>query len=384
MSIVQRAGEQEKLDWLRLIRTENVGPRSFQTLMEIYGNAGNALQAVPNLSKKGGGQIKPFSDSAANKEIEALTKRGDKIVLACEQSYPKLLREIKDFPPVLTVQGDLACLEKDSVAIVGSRSASANGCKIAQMMAADLGKAKYLVTSGLARGIDTAAHNGALQSGTVAVVAGGIDVIYPPENKDLFYKITENGAVITEMPLGSVPKPQHFPRRNRIISGMSAATVVVEANLRSGSLITSRFALEQGREVFGVPGSPLDARCKGPNSLIKDGAYIAESAEDIISVLQNLSYMRPTGLFDKASNDLYLAPAQKISEDDVDKARRVVHEKLGASPTNVDDIISQTGVPANIVMVVLLELELAGKLDRHAGNKVSVYSFDNDLFGKAL
>ncbi len=380
MQIVAMAQEQEKLDWLRLIRTENVGPRSFQALMEIYGSAGRALLAVPELSQKGGGKTRLFSESAAKKEIEGLAKRKAQIVLACEQAYPKLLREVKDFPPVLTVQGNLACLEKDSVAIVGSRSASANGCKIAEMMAEDLAKANYLVTSGLARGIDTAAHKGALKKATAAVVAGGIDVMYPPENKDLFYQITENGAVITEMPLGSVPKPQHFPRRNRIISGISAATIVVEANLRSGSLITSKFALEQGREVFGVPGSPLDARSKGPNSLIRDGAYLAESAEDVINVLRNISYMRPGGLFEKVSNDLYVAPVQKFSEDDVDKARKLVHEKLGASPTEIDDIIAQTGVPANVVMVVLLELELAGKLQRHSGNKVSVYSFGSDLF----
>ncbi|MFI5205389.1 MAG: DNA-processing protein DprA [Candidatus Paceibacterales bacterium] len=384
MHLIPQASDQEKLDWLRLIRTENVGPRSFQSLMEVYGNASRALEAVPQLSQKGGEQIKPFSESLAQKEIEALQKRGAQIILASEEVYPKLLREIKDFPPVLTVQGNVKCLGVNSVAIVGSRNASANGCRIAESMARDLGKSRHLVTSGLARGIDTAAHNGALQTGTVAVVAGGIDIIYPPENKDLFYKITKNGAVITEMAIGSVPKPQHFPRRNRIISGMSIATVVVEAALRSGSLITSRYALEQNREVFGVPGSPLDARCKGPNALIKEGAYMAESAEDIINVLQNLSYTRPSSLFDKASNDIYMAPSYKISEDDIDKARIVIHDKLSVTPTLVDDVISQTGISTKVVMVVLLELELAGKLERHSGGRVSVYNFDNDLFEKAL
>lgn len=385
MIVVPKASDQEKLNWLRLIRTENVGPRSFQTLMELYGTAQNALEAIPQLSQNGGEKIKPFSESLAQKEIDDLAKRGARIVLACEEAYPAILREIKDFPPVLTVQGQAGCLDNKSVAIVGSRNSSANGCKIAYDMARDLAKGNFLVTSGLARGIDTAAHNGAIIGGkTVAVVAGGIDVIYPPENKDLFAKIVENGAVITEMQLGAVPKSQHFPRRNRIISGMSVATVVVEAALRSGSLITSRFALEQGREVFGVPGSPLDERCKGPNSLIKDGAYMAESAEDVINVLGNLNYLRPTGLFDKASNDVYAAPVQKISQVDVDKARIVIHEKLGPTPTMVDDIISQTGISANMVMVVLLELELAGKLERHSGGRVSVYKFDDDLFEKAL
>jgi DNA processing protein len=268
--------------------------------------------------------------------------------------------------------------------MVGSRNSSASGCRIAENMARELGMGKYLIASGLARGIDTAAHKGAISSGTVAVVAGGIDVIYPPENKDLFYKIAEKGAVITEMPMSSVPKSQHFPRRNRIISGMSIATVVVEAALRSGSLITSKFALEQDREVFGVPGSPLDYRCKGPNSLIKEGAYMAESAEDVINVLNNLSYLNPLGLFDKASNDVYAAPQYKIAEDDVDEARIVIHKKLGVTPTLVDDVISQTGIPASIVVVILLELELAGKLERHSGGRVSVYNFDHDLFEKAL
>ncbi len=384
MQIIPKASSQEVFDWLRLIRTQNVGPRSFQSLMEIYGTAARALESIPYLSRKGGEQIKPFSESAAHKELEELSKRGAQVVLASEEAYPRLLREIKDFPPLLTVHGQRDCLDIKSVAIVGSRNSSANGCKIAYDMAKELGKNKYLVTSGLARGIDTAAHNGALTSGTVAVVAGGIDVIYPPENKDLFYKIAEKGAVITEMAFGSVPKPQHFPRRNRIISGMSIATVVVEAALRSGSLITARFALEQDREVFGVPGSPLDPRCKGPNSLIKEGAYMAESGEDVVNVLGNLHYMRPTGLFDKVSNDVYAAPSNIISEDDIDKARLIIHEKLGPTPTNVDDIITQTGIPANMVMVVLLELELAGKLERHSGNRVSVYNFSNDLFERAL
>lgn len=382
MRLTPKASDKEKLEWLRLIRTTNVGPRSFQSLIQMYGSAEKALDSIPHLSQKGGEQIKPYSESLAKKEIDALEKRNANIVLASEEAYPPMLREIHDFPPVLTVQGQVQCLKNNSVAIVGSRNASANGCRIAHDMARDLGKAKYLVTSGLARGVDTAAHNGALATGTVAVVAGGIDIIYPPENKDLFYKIAETGAVITEMALGSVPKPQHFPRRNRIISGMSLATVVVEANLRSGSLITSKFALEQGREVFGVPGSPLDARCKGPNSLIKEGAHMAESAEDIISALGNISYLRPGGLFDKASNDIYSAPINKYSEDDVDKARILIHEKLGPTPTSVDDIIVQTGIATNVVMVVLLELELAGKLERHSGNKVSV--FGEEFYIKSL
>ncbi len=384
MKIISTASDQEKIDWLRLIRTENVGSRTFQTLMELYGNAKRALESVPNLSKNGGEEVKVYSEANARKEIEFITKRGAQIILACEESYPSALREIRDFPPLLTVQGHIPCMDKRSVAIVGSRNASANGCRFAEEMAKEIGRHDYVITSGLARGIDTSAHNGALKTGTIAVVAGGIDIIYPPENKDLFYKITEKGAVVTEMPLGSVPKPQHFPRRNRIISGISVATVVVEASLRSGSLITAKFALEQGREVFGVPGSPLDPRCKGPNSLIKEGAYMAESGEDVVNVLGNLNYLKPAGLFDKASNDVYTAANIPVNESDINKARDIIHKKLSPTPTAVDEIISQTGIPTNIVMIVLLELDLAGKLDRHSGNRVSVYKFSEDLFEKAL
>lgn len=384
MKIVRKVSENEKVNWLRLIRTKNVGPINFQTLMELYGSARNALEAIPELSIKGGERIYPPGEAAVIKEMEAIDKMGARIVLACEESYPKALREIRDFPPVLTVQGNIQALEKKSVAIVGSRHASANGCIIAKEMAVGLGRANFLVTSGLARGIDTEAHKGALKTGTAAVIAGGIDVFYPPENKDLHHDILEKGAVVTEMPLGSVPKSQHFPRRNRIISGMSVATVVVEANLRSGSLITARFALEQGREVFGVPGSPRDSRCRGPNSLIKEGGYMAESSEDVINVLGNLNYMKPSGLFDNISKDIYTPYSYKISEDDIDKARVIIHEKLGTSPTLVDDVIAQTGIPANVVMVVLLELELAGNLERYPGNRVSVYHFADDLFERAL
>ena len=384
MCITSKASEQKKLDWLRLIRTKNVGPKSFQSLMNIYGSADKALEAIPHLSKKGGSQIKPFSVSEANKEIDELKKRNAQIVIACESLYPRLLRDLNDLPPVLTVLGRVDCLDIRSVAIVGSRNCSANGCKIAGEMGKTIGKNKYMVTSGLARGIDTAAHKGALSTGTIAVVAGGIDNIYPPENKKLFYDITENGAIIAEMKIGTSPKPQYFPRRNRIIAGMSVATVVVEAAIRSGSLITAKFALEQDREVFGVPGSPLDPRCKGPNTLIREGAFMAESGIDVVNVLGNLHYTKPFGLFDKVDGSVYNAPTPKISEDDVDKARVIIHEKLGPTPTNIDDIITQTGISANIVMVVLLELELAGKMERHPGNKVSVYNFNDDFFEEAI
>lgn len=403
MLILEQVSDAEKLAWLRVFRTKNIGPRLFLYLYYMCGSMVNALHKIPELSRLGGEEIKPYSTNLALQEIENMQKHGANLVVASEMSYPELLRRIIDFPPVITVKGNISILNRDMVAIVGSRAASLNGCKIASKMATDLGGAdlgltvagaggrsrgNIIVTSGLARGIDTAAHKGALANGTVAVTACGIDVVYPPENKQLFNNIAETGAVITEMPYGTAPRPQNFPRRNRIISGMSLATVVVEANLRSGSLITARYASDQGREVFAVPGSPLDPRCSGPNAIIKDGGYLAENAEDVVNVLKAIDRVKNGGLFDNIElnqqNQGLAELSNKYSEDDVDKARIVLHEKLGVAPVCVDDIISQTSIPANIVMVVLTELELAGRLERLSGNRVSVYNFGPDLLEKAM
>lgn len=370
------------IDWLRLTRSENVGPRTFHSLIELYGSAGKALEMIPGMSIKGGRNkpIRICSKQDAAKEIESTEKFGASIISSNDKEYPKLLLQLKDFPPVLTIFGRTDLLNNQAVAIVGSRNASANGCRFAEKTAIDLGRAGYMVTSGLARGIDTAAHNGSINTGTIAVVAGGISNIYPPENKDLFYKIKEKGAVVAEMPFGSVPKSQNFPRRNRIISGMSLGILVVEANLQSGSLITARMALEQGRDVFAVPGSPLDPRCHGTNKLIKEGAHLVQNSNDIIEVL-SFSHKPFEQLFEKEST--YSAPSLKpVNDSELDRARPIVHEKLSGSPTSVDDIIAQTGIAANIIMALLIELELAGRLDRHPGNRVSII-FDNaDLFSE--
>lgn len=376
--------DKDRIIWLRLARSENIGPASFFQLLSLYGSAEKALAAAPSLSAKGG-RSKPITlckESDAVQELEAVSKLGGRIIAACEPEYPALLREIKSFPPVITVLGDVAILNKRSVAMVGARNASANGCRFAQHLANELGQRQWVVSSGLARGIDTAAHRGSLETGTVAVIAGGIDKLYPPENADLFRAICEKGAVIAEMPLGSVPRSQHFPRRNRIISGISLGTVVVEASQGSGSLITSRMALEQNRDVFAVPGSPMDPRCHGTNALIKQGAHLVESAEDIVQSLTKPFGVvsQEHGLFDFQSDEFAETTAPPYAfESEADKARPVILEKLSSTPVQVDEIISQTGYPASVVQVVLLELELAGKLERHAGNCVALL-FASDGF----
>lgn len=381
---IQNLNEKERIAWLRLARSENIGPISFFNLLSIYGSAEKALQAAPSLSQKGG-RSKPItvcSEAAAIKELQTIERMGGKIIAACETDYPSLLRETKGFPPLITVLGNVDILNKRSVAIVGARNASANGCKFAHHIAGELGRRQWNIASGLARGIDTAAHKGSLQTGTIAVVAGGIDKLYPPENAELFKAITQQGAVVAEMPLGSVPRHQHFPRRNRIISGLSQGTIVVEASKGSGSLITARMALEQNREVFAVPGSPLDPRCNGTNSLIKQGAHLVETAEDVVDVLSKPLELANEnhGLFDFESDEFAEGKAHyQATESEADKARPMILEKLGSSPVEIDEIITQTELPPAVVQTVLLELELAGRLERHAGNRVSLIYSEDDM-----
>ncbi len=279
----------ERLDWLRLIRSENVGPVTFFELMRHFGSAGDALQALPDLARRGGrrGSLRVGSRAAAEREVDALRAVGARFVALGEPGYPPPLAAIADPPPLHSMIGHDHLLNKRIVAIVGARNASASGNRFARQIAGDLGAADYVVASGLARGIDTNAHEGAFATGTVAVVAGGVDVVYPPENEDLYARIVEGGVVIAEMPPGTVPQGRHFPRRNRIIAGVSLGTVVIEAAQRSGSLITARLAGEQGRDVFAVPGSPLDPRCRGSNNLIRQGAVLTVSAADIIEVLES-------------------------------------------------------------------------------------------------
>ncbi|MFZ1414440.1 MAG: DNA-processing protein DprA, partial [Defluviicoccus sp.] len=278
--------ETERIDWVRLIRSEHVGPVTFRRLLQRYRTAAAALAALPQLARQGGrGGVRIPSPEEAADEIARLARAGGRLLFSADPDYPPLLRALEDAPPVLSLIGDGALLVRDSVAIVGSRNASLNGLRFAEQLARDLGAQGFVVVSGLARGIDAAAHQGALASGTVAVLAGGVDVIYPPGNTDLYHAIAAEGAIVAEMQAGMPPQARHFPRRNRLISGLSLGIVVIEANLHSGSLITARCALDQGRDVFAVPGSPLDPRARGCNDLIRQGAVLTESASDVLSVL---------------------------------------------------------------------------------------------------
>jgi DNA processing protein len=361
----------EKLDWLRLIRTENIGPITFYRLLEQYGTATKALEALPEMAKRGG-RAKPLyapSRTEVEKEYNRLQKMGGDIITVVDENYPLALAAIDDAPPVLAVLGDAAYLKRQNIAIVGARNASMNGRKFASKLARDLGAAGQVVTSGFARGIDTAAHEGALATGTIAVMAGGIDVIYPEENKSLYEQIKEQGIIIAESPLGTAPKPQHFPRRNRIVSGMSSGIIVVEANLKSGSLITARMAGEQGRDVFAVPGHPYDPRASGPNALIRDGAILVRNAQDILDHINAFK----SGFFGEGPQPVpdFIQPIRNpetISED----IRQSIIENLSYSATPVDEIIRTCQLNIGVVQVVLLELELAGRLKRLLGNAVSL------------
>lgn len=364
---VKQLSDAERSLWLRLYRSENVGPIAFRQLLQRYGTAQEALDALPDLAKRGGKRgFKVFAAADAAREIDTLGKFGAKLIAACEPDYPALLREAEDAPALVAVLGHPHIWQKPSVAIVGARNASFNGLRFAEDLARDLGDAGLCVVSGLARGIDTAAHKGALATGTVAVMAGGVDVCYPPENKGLYDRIAQVGALISELPPGIQPQARHFPRRNRIVAGMTLGTVVVEAALRSGSLITARLAGEYGREVFAVPGSPLDPRAKGTNDLIRSGATLIETAKDVLDVVLRRSLAEPS----KGDEELY-ASLSFLMDKDIDAARLAVLERLGPVPTNVDEIVRECQLSAPAILAALLELELAGQLERYPGNKVA-------------
>lgn len=359
----------ERRDWLRLYRSEHVGPATFFRLIEHCGSATKALEALPELARRGGGRIPRIAGvAAAERELEALRRLGGTLLLAPDAAFPAPLRAL-EIAPLLTVRGDPSILARPAVAIVGSRNASAAGRRLARDIAADLGQAGFMVVSGMARGIDGAAHEGALATGTAAVLAGGVDVIYPPENRALYGRIVEAGCAVSEMPPGAEPQASHFPRRNRLISGIALGVVVVEASAKSGSLITARLALEQGREVFAIPGSPLDPRSHGPNGLIRQGATLTESAVDVIEVLGGFLRHAPQPV----RRPLPLAPAAPEAVGaDVAAARPDVVRLLGPTPVAVDEIIRQCQLSPAVVSMALLELELAGRLERHPGGQVSL------------
>jgi len=329
-----------------------------------FGTPANALAAVPDLARRGGGKAPPLrTRDDAEREIARVDRLGGRWLAVGQGLYPRLLAELEDAPPLLIARGNLNLLDRQAVAIVGARNASAAACRFARGLAHDLGQHELVVVSGLARGIDSAAHDGALASGTIGVIAGGIDVFYPPENEERQTALYEQGLVLAEMPPGTEPRARHFPYRNRIIAGMSSGTVVVEAAPRSGSLITARLAAEAGREVMAVPGSPLDPRAQGCNQLIRDGATLVQNAADVIEAI------RPFENRVRAVSTTYDQPQEQMNGDD---ALTLVEELLGPSPVPVDEIIRLSGASSGAVQMALLELDLAGRLDRHAGNKVSL------------
>lgn len=358
--------------WLRLIRSENVGPHTFWQLLARFGSAEAALDALPELARRAGRKrpLKAGSKRDAEDEIEKTEAFGAKLVLHGAPDYPALLAAVDAPPPVLTVLGDSGIAGPRTVGIVGARNASAAGRKMAGLLARDLGHHGVTIASGLARGVDTAAHRDSVSTGTVAVMAGGIDVIYPRENAGLHAEIAERGAVVTEIPFGAEPLARHFPRRNRLISGMSQAVVVVEAAKRSGSLITARFALEQGREVLAVPGSPLDARAQGTNGLIRDGATLVQSAEDVLEAIESQ--------FAEPPAPPGLPPDSTEMPDPGGDAHDRVAELLGPSPMDQDDIVRMSGLTPALVAAVLMELELAGRAVRYPGGRVASLPQDAD------
>jgi DNA processing protein len=359
--------EVERRDRLRLIRSENVGPVAFTQLLRRYETAAAALAAIPELARRAGKKsIRIASIMEAEREIADLAKLGGRFVARGEPDYPPLLAQIEDAPPLLAVRGFPHIWKRPCLAMVGARNASLNAQKFARMLAGELGQAGLAIVSGLARGIDTAAHQGSLATGTVAVMAGGIDVVYPAENAALFARIVETGAAISEVRLGEAPQARHFPRRNRIVSGVSLGTLVVEAALRSGSLITARLAGEQGREVLSVPGSPLDPRAGGSNDLLRQGATLVETARDVLDAILRRPISEPDKPDEKSFSNIC-----NIDEIAVEKARETILSILAPAPTSVDEIVRECQLSAPVVLAALLELELVGAIDRHPGNRVS-------------
>jgi len=406
----------QRFDWLRLIRSENIGPRTFRALINQFGGAGAALDGLPELMRrKGGGRkIRVATKEECEREIDAIERGGARLVALGEPDYPATLREIDSPPPLLVLRGDTSVFSRPMVAIVGSRNASAAGLTFAERLARELAEAGHVVVSGLARGVDARSHRASLAAGTIAVLAGGLDKVYPAEHAPLLEQIVDSGVVLSEMPMGWEPRGRDFPRRNRIVSGLALATVVVEAARRSGSLITARFASEQGREVFAVPGSPLDPRAEGANDLLRQGATICTRAADVIEAIAPLvekGIVRQPSLFEEEEPvepraeplwdelDLFdtqpapLSTAGHELDEPVFQPAYVVAGHGGSdAPTSpagdtiatqirtlfgplsvsVDELVRVSGLAVADVQVVLLDLELDGRIERHGGNLVSL------------
>ena len=369
----QALKEDERLAWLRLSRSEMVGPMTFRRLLRSFGSAEAALAALPELARRGRG--KPISvcpAAAAADEVARLHQMGGRLIAYCEPDYPAALASIADAPPILAVLGNASLLARRSVAIVGARNASANGRFLAETLARQLGEIGWAIASGLARGIDAAAHQGALESGTLAVLAGGIDQPYPSETEPLYREIARRGLLLAELALGRLPQARHFPRRNRIVSGISEGTVVVEAAFKSGSLITARLAGEQGRQVMAVPGSPLDPRCRGANHLIREGAILVESASDVDEAIRGLAGDKVVGYNDDGRRVNHVAEPGEVSDFPPESSLAAVESQLGPSPVAVDELLRRCQLSPPFLRTTLLELELAGRLQWHPGNRVSL------------
>jgi len=360
---VSALSDAERLAWLRLARTESVGPVTFAHLMSRYGDAAEALAAIPGLARRGGraGLLKVPSPAEAEAELAAGEALGARLIAACEPDFPQLLAALDPPPPVIWARGRPEMAAHPGVAVVGARIASAAGQRFARELAREVGAAGYPIVSGLARGVDGAAHQGALATGTVAVLGGGVDDVYPPEHRELYGAIVEQGCVISESPPGVRAQARDFPRRNRLISGLSLAVVVVEAELRSGSLITARLAGEQGREVLAVPGSPLDPRAKGTNDLIRQGAAICEGAEDVLRAIAAPRTLR------EPPADPY-APVGFEEADDGLRDR--IEALLSPTPVSRDELVRATGASAAAVGAALIELALGGQADLLPGGMV--------------
>jgi DNA processing protein len=392
--------DRQRLDWLRLIRSESIGPRTFRTLVNRFGGAAGALDALPELGRQAGRTLRLCTAAAAEREFEALRRRGAHLIALGEAAYPVPLQAIDSAPPLIAIVGDPEVLNRPCVALVGSRNASAAGLKFTAILARELGEAGFVVVSGLARGIDTSAHQASLESGTIAVLAGGLDEVYPPQNIPLLDRIRERGVALSEMPLGWAPRGRDFPRRNRLVSGLALGTVVVEAARKSGSLITARFANEQGRQVFAVPGSPLDPRAEGGNHLIREGAILCAETAHIVDALTPMLKRddlfgpepilaredggpgrRQEALWDELDlPEVLPAPKAELNGDELgtrpaaqagDAPHRRLLDLIGSTPVAMDDLVRASGQPAREVSRILLELELEGVVQRHVGGALS-------------
>ena len=359
--------ERETLARIRLLRTRHIGPITFHHLLQRYGSALDAIKAVPDLAARGGRKLALASLNQAQAEIAANKAVGASLIWQDGEFYPRRLAQFSDSPACLSACGNLHLLNRPSIAIVGARNASINAIQFVENLAHDLGTAGYVVVSGMARGIDAAAHRGSLATGSIGVVAGGVDIIYPPENRDLFKRMKTEGLLLAEMPPGTAPTPQHFPTRNRIIASLSACVIVVEAAARSGSLITAREAADRGTEVMAVPGSPLDPRAHGCNRLIQDGAALVQTADDVITHISrgHIVEMPPS------QDNIVIMAETPPSDEDVSLCRSKILDALAAEPVLIDAVIKWCDRPPATVWIALLELELAGFITRHYGNRIS-------------